>query len=199
MLLAALLVTANTPAACDRGDGKTLDPPTAPPPVTTEPPVVDGSGALPEEPAAIVPVFDLVTPWQDGTPIPDRNTCAGEDLSPGLSWSGITPGAVELALVVVDEDADQFVHWVVGGIPTTTMAVLEGAVPTGGAELTNSFGELGWGGPCPPPGSTHTYRFTIHALNQQLEGADDMPVEDVVDLIESITIGSATAYGTATR
>ena len=195
MLFAALLVAATVVGACDRGDGKTLDPPTAPPPVTTVPPVVSAD-ALPPEAGAIVPLFQLVTPWQDGTAIPARYTCAGEDLSPGLSWTGITPGAVELALVVVDEDADEFVHWVVGGIPTTTMAVLENAVPAGGTELTNSFGELGWGGPCPPAGTAHTYRFTVHALNQQLEGADDMPIEDVVDLIESLTIGSATAYGT---
>ena len=200
VLIAALLVTATiAAAACDRGDGKTLDPPTAPPPVTTEPPLVSDSGALPQEPAAIAPVFTLVTPWQDGQAIPARHTCDDIDVSPGLSWTGVTPGAIELALVVVDEDAEQFIHWVVIGIPTTTMAVLEGTVPTGGTELTNDFGELGWAGPCPPPGTTHTYRFTLHALNQQVEGADDMPVEDVVDIIESVTIGSATVYGTFTR
>jgi Raf kinase inhibitor-like YbhB/YbcL family protein len=33
----------------------------------------------------------------------------------------------------------------------------------------NDFGELGYGGPCPPEGETHTYVFRILALDTDLD------------------------------
>ena len=118
-----------------------------------------------------------MAPWQDGGDIPVRNTCAGEDVAPALSWSGVPDGAVELALVVIDDDADGFVHWVLTGFDPAIRSLLEGQVPDGARQWSNTFGAPRWNGPCPPAGSPHTYRFVLYALNQQLEVADDTPVD----------------------
>jgi phosphatidylethanolamine-binding protein (PEBP) family uncharacterized protein len=41
-----------------------------------------------------------------------------------------------------------------------------GAGPVNGAVIfRNSFGTLGWGGPCPPQGSLHHYTFLLRALD----------------------------------
>jgi len=43
--------------------------------------------------------------FSDGTMIPKRFTCDGEDLSPPLSWSGLPTETVSLALICDDPDA----------------------------------------------------------------------------------------------
>jgi phosphatidylethanolamine-binding protein (PEBP) family uncharacterized protein len=43
--------------------------------------------------------------FADGSPIPAKYTCEGEDISPPLLWSGIPDGATSLVLIVDDPDA----------------------------------------------------------------------------------------------
>jgi Raf kinase inhibitor-like YbhB/YbcL family protein len=199
-LLAGALVLVAT--ACDTGDGRTLRSPTepAPPPPTTAPPLTDG-GSLPEEPLDGTDQlrFEVFAAWRDGAAIDTRHTCDGDDISPALTWTAVPDGTAELAITVVDENAEGFVHWIVIGIDPSTVSSFEGLIPPEAAELTNSFGDVGWGGPCPPPGSTHVYRFSIHALNQQVELADDTPADEAVALIDQLTFESATITGTFTR
>ncbi|MEL7211000.1 MAG: YbhB/YbcL family Raf kinase inhibitor-like protein, partial [Actinomycetota bacterium] len=40
----------------------------------------------------------------------------GPNESPPLEWSDVPGSAVELAVTVVDPDADGFIHWIVAGI-----------------------------------------------------------------------------------
>lgn len=121
------------------------------------------------------------TAFTEGGAIPKRFSCDGEDVSPDLTWSGAPDGTQSLALVVTDPDARGFVHWVVfdltgtpsGGLPTAVSASPD-APPQG----RNSFGKLGYGGPCPPSG-THRYVFTLYALDAALQlagapGADEL-------------------------
>ncbi|MGH9133016.1 MAG: YbhB/YbcL family Raf kinase inhibitor-like protein [Ilumatobacteraceae bacterium] len=201
LVVLAALGASSLVTACDTGDGRELSPPVLPPPTTTIATTLD-TGA-PADPAATTlpapPPLALVAPWQEGAEIPLLNTCDGDDVSPALSWTGVPDGTVELALVVTDDDADGFVHWIVTGFDPAFGSMLEGQVPQGAREWPNGFGELAWNGPCPPGGSPHTYRFELHALNQQLEVADDTPVDELLALIDELTIGLATATGTYTR
>jgi Raf kinase inhibitor-like YbhB/YbcL family protein len=104
----------------------------------------------------------------EGDPVPIRFTCDGDNTSPPLGWSGVPESATELRLVLTDPDAPSgtFTHWLVEGIDPSSSGVDEGAVPTGGSEATNSFGEKGYGGPCPPRGGDpHRYVFTLAAID----------------------------------
>lgn len=99
--------------------------------------------------------------------IPALYTCDGAGLSPPLTITNLPLGTITLALIVDDPDAPggTWVHWVEYNIPATT-AFAEGAVAIG-IQGRNSFGTLGYGGPCPPSG-THRYIFTLFALDTVL-------------------------------
>jgi len=195
-------------AACDTGDGKTLPEPTGtlPPPTvpstTTELPL-DGVGtlaSLPIEPLPAEPAsFELVAPWPDGEGVEVINTCDGDDISPALSWNGVPDGTVELAVAMVDEsvgDGTPFVHWVMAGISPNEPGLIEGDNPAGAIRGINFFGNVGYNGPCPPPGDPdHLYRITVYALNQQVEFADATPSEDLLGFIQAVAVASADVTG----
>ena len=116
----------------------------------------------------------------DGGTIPKRFTCDGEGISPPLSWSGVPHGARELSLVVEDPDADRFVHWTVLRIAAAQTGFEEGRVPRGAIETDNSFGDHGWGPPCPPEGDApHRYVFALYATHAAL-GLDERSSPDEV-------------------
>jgi Raf kinase inhibitor-like YbhB/YbcL family protein len=113
------------------------------------------------------------TSFRDGDPIPAAYTPDGEDRAPELHWEGVPAGAKSLALLCDDPDAPggSFTHWIVVDMLPGTPMILEGAPKTrmlmnGGMHGVNSFGTIGWGGPCPPSG-THHYVFTLFALDYQ--------------------------------
>jgi hypothetical protein len=81
---------------------------------------------------------------------------------------------------MVDPDGGDWVHWVQFDIPAETTQLAEAAGgPDIGRKGRNDFGELGYGGPCPPAG-THRYVLTLYALDTLLslsEGASRAEVE----------------------
>jgi Raf kinase inhibitor-like YbhB/YbcL family protein len=138
--------------------------------------------------------FVVSAPWAEAGQIPVEYGCQGEDISPPLSWSGVPEGTVELAVVMTDLDADNFVHWVAFGIDPGLVELPAGQLPEGVAQATNSFGNLGYGGPCPPTGS-HTYLLEVYAVSQQLEIADGTPAADALTAIQSASLAVATVLG----
>ena len=120
--------------------------------------------------------------FSDGATIPARFTCAGEDLAPPLAWKDVPAGAKALALVMEDPDAPggTFVHWTVLDMPPSTTGIRGGRVPAGAVEGENSFGDRGYGGPCPPEGDRpHRYRFLVYGLRSQLGLGAGAPPDDV--------------------
>ena len=118
--------------------------------------------------------FELTsTAFVEGEPIPNKYTCDGEDISPPLQWRDPPGGTRSFALIADDPDAPvgTWVHWVLFNIPATTTALVEdaspGALPAGSSEGVNDFGDLDYGGPCPPSG-THRYYFRLYALDTAL-------------------------------
>jgi Raf kinase inhibitor-like YbhB/YbcL family protein len=96
----------------------------------------------------------------------------GQNVSVPLSWSGTPAGTQSFALSMVDPHpvANNWVHWLVIGLPKDSTAIPEGAsgrkMPPVAQELNNSFGAAGYGGPQPPRGSgDHPYVFTLYALS----------------------------------
>ncbi|MEO6569939.1 MAG: YbhB/YbcL family Raf kinase inhibitor-like protein [Ilumatobacteraceae bacterium] len=201
VVLAPVIITclAVVTAGCVRSDGRTLRDPVFPPPAT----VVTGSTVpqvdrLPTETAPPVE-FQLLAPWQDGAEIPVRFTCDGDALSPPLSWSGIPDGTTELAITVVDLDLDGAAHWILYAMSPTTSNLVEGITPDDALSWTNDFGSADWEPLCPPVGTTHRYQFSVHALNQQLEVAEDASAAEVIDTLDLVAIDQGSVTGTVTR
>jgi hypothetical protein len=115
------------------------------------------------------------TAFSEGGMIPKKYTCDSVDVSPDLSWTGIPDKAVSLALICDDPDspAGTWAHWVIYCIPAKASSLPEG-VPAnnttfqGAKQGENSFHRGGYGGPCPPKGTTHRYFFKLYALDIQL-------------------------------
>ena len=105
----------------------------------------------------------------NGGAIPDDNAwnadgCSGSNLSPQLSWSNPPDGTLGYAILMIDTDATDFIHWILYNIPTSVTSLDEGAsTPSGATTVTNDWSTSGYGGPCPP--ATHTYAFRVYALD----------------------------------
>jgi Raf kinase inhibitor-like YbhB/YbcL family protein len=201
----AVALGAGILGGCDTDDGRQLEPPTeeqrAAMTTTTStiagaPPAAGVATSL--SPASVAGPFTMTAPWADGAAIEARFTCDGEDISPALSWTAPPAGTVELALLVTDDDAGGFVHWSVAGIAPTAGGVAEGASIPGGIEGVTSFGETGWGGPCPPSG-THTYRFSLYALSQQAEVNEGFGAAELSVYTDTSALAVAETTGTYTR
>jgi hypothetical protein len=119
-----------------------------------------------------------------GGALPAVNTCAGDDLSPNLTLTGVPMGTADVAIVVRDADAQGFVHWVIANIPAQAATLKQGQVPEGAIEARNDFGTEGWRGPCPPSG-THNYDIRAYALAAPSGITAGMPGAEAAALVES--------------
>ena len=98
--------------------------------------------------------------------IPARYTCDGRDLSPPLHWTAPPRSTRTLALTVVDLDTTpQFRHWDLTGLSPRLRQLGPGTRI--GHSGRNDFGRVGYGGPCPPAGQMHDYRFELSALGER--------------------------------
>ncbi|MFV0308305.1 MAG: YbhB/YbcL family Raf kinase inhibitor-like protein [Desertimonas sp.] len=215
--------------ACDTDDGRTIRPPTPSQisalPTTTSstiagvpldtgtfaPPVTvlaDPSSTVPSSTtnttgtiaSASVPApFAVIGPWATGGAIPTEYTCEGAEDMPVIEWTAPPAGTVEVAIVVTDRDAEQFVHYAAAGLPPTAGGVGGAEVP-GMVEATNGFGQPGWSGPCPPAGTTHTYVWTVYALATPSGFTAETPVGTWIEtLIGTNAFASADYTGVFTR
>jgi len=121
-------------------------------------------------------MWSITSPaFREGSPIPVKFTCQGEDVSPALEWTDPPEGTKHLALVMDDPDAPggTFTHWVVTSIPVDRRSMPEGIGRAGSdpalVQGVNSFRRAGYGGPCPPPGKPHRYYFRLYAFSEQPE------------------------------
>ena len=140
-------------------------------------------------------------PWDDGEAIPVEFTCDGASAEPLITWAAPPEGTAELAVSVIDTDADGYVHWLVIGLPAEAGSVGGGEpLVTGAAEGLNSSGGPGWAAPCPDPADTpHSYQFTLHVLDQATELPPDSPTADLLAAVDAATAKTATFTGTYER
>ena len=139
----------------------------------------------------------------DGDFINARYTCSGEGIAPSLGWTAVPDETASLALVVTDLDANDFVHWVIANISPSTFGVPEGEVPVGAIEgsngaSTDAVPSVGWTPPCPPKGATHHYRFTLYALDQQIDLPTGSPSADIMTFIDNTSLLAAQLTGVYT-
>jgi Raf kinase inhibitor-like YbhB/YbcL family protein len=101
--------------------------------------------------------------------------CAGQNISPALSWSGEPTGTQSFAVTMYDPDAQAgsgWWHWTVFNIPAAVHSLAAGAgsegskdLPAGAGQGRNDFGFAQYSGPCPPVGDhAHHYELTVYAV-----------------------------------
>jgi Raf kinase inhibitor-like YbhB/YbcL family protein len=203
----ALLVAAATTlavSACASGDGKTLQPPTAPPPTSSSLPTIeaDNDPADYQDQLPGAGGLRISLPWIPDGEMDTRFGCAGAGLSPFVAWEDTPDGTAEIAVVISDEAGRA--HWMLLGIDPSVIAIPEG-VTTGdllsqGVEVVpNDFGEQGWTAPCPGEGTSERYTIRVYALSQQIEGTGLMDAAEIADLLNFVSIEIAESTGIYSR
>jgi hypothetical protein len=107
--------------------------------------------------------------------VPDDHTCEGRNVSPRIEVHGLN--ATSMAVIVEDKDAPSgvFTHWIIWNI--LPVDVIPEGIPNNAAVMKpiqavqglNSFGKVGYLGPCPPPGKLHRYFFCVFGLDTMLD------------------------------
>ena len=144
--------------------------------------------------------------FSGGEKIPPEYTCEGSDISPQLDWIGIPEEAKSLALIVDDPDAPGgvFTHWVIFNIPPDSSGLSEAfpstpGLPDGTLQGGNDFGRTGYGSPCPPPGKSHRYRFTLYALDKKLDLVAGSSKNQILDAARGHILAQGQLTGTYQR
>ena len=127
--------------------------------------------------------------------LPSRYGCPTEVATPALSWTGVPESTVELAVVF---STGGIVDHVLVGIEPTASGLTEDSLPSGAFWWPPSEVDAVWPGLCAADGNIDgsvDHQFTVYALNQQLEAADDTAVTDLVGLLALTAVGQATVTG----
>jgi Raf kinase inhibitor-like YbhB/YbcL family protein len=142
--------------------------------------------------------------FANGTPIPSKYTCEGEDVPPELRWANAPEGTRSFALIVDDPDAPDprrpqrtWVHWVLYEIPADATGLPERGkpLPPGTREGTNDWESTGYGGPCPPVGE-HRYFFKLYALDAALGDLYEPSKDQLEDAMTGHILGKVELMGT---
>lgn len=161
--------------------------------------------------------------FQDGDTFHKDQICydkGGTNHTPNLTWEHPQDDNVKsYAILLQDMDAthsidDNWVHWIVSYISITRdndnkvthhvefpSMVLEGTKTlTIGHEQRkiiqgkNSWGILGYRGPCPPPGSAHNYTLTVYALDIAIE-EEELTLNPFLQKIKNHILYQGSIYG----
>jgi Raf kinase inhibitor-like YbhB/YbcL family protein len=146
------------------------------------------------------------TAFSSGGPIPKKFTCDGPDVSPALTWNEPPAGTQAFALIMDDPDAPvgTWVHWVLYDLPASERGLPEGVpkeaeVPSGARQGRNDFRKIGYGGPCPPAGSTHRYFFKLYALSSTTQLNSGATKADLEGAIKGHVLAQAELVGRYNR
>ncbi len=178
-------------------------------------------GTSPEEPAAaqeayqlqqaVASIFNVTTTSLKETGfLQSEFTCEGTDSSPYIAWDDVPSDTESIAVVAEDLDLAGEVasHWVLWGLPPDTRELSEGAsgssaLPAGGMEGVNTYGEPGYKGPCPPPkvisGSTSCpptgfdsspYLWTVYAIGKDVSLGQGATRDNLLQAIDGSILAS---------
>ena len=147
--------------------------------------------------------FELAcSAFKEGELIPKKHTCEGDDLSPPLRWNHPPAGTRSFALIADDPDAPgrTWVHWVLYNIPLDLCGLAEGiptqeTLPNGAQQGLNDSREIGYGGPCPPPGKPHRDYFKLYALDCELALKSRATKAQVVEAMRGHVLAEAQLMG----
>ncbi len=100
----------------------------------------------------------------------------GKDISPEFVIENLSPSAKTIAITLEDlsHPIKGFTHWVIWNIPATN--IIRKEIPSGkkvdlyeNAKQGVAYGWHRYAGPKPPKGKKHLYRFTLYALDCEMD------------------------------
>lgn len=114
---------------------------------------------------------------KNGEKFPIENTGRGQDISPEFIIKNLSSSAKTLAITLEDVKHPffkDFTHWIIWNIPARER--IAEAIPSGkivpdlgNARQGIAYGWHRYAGPKPPKGKQHLYRFTIYALDTEID------------------------------
>jgi len=149
------------------------------------------------------PMIMTITGFADGSDVPVKYTVAGDETSPGITWTNTPAGTVSFLLHMHDMEGsrdrttDDTLQWLVWNIPGSETGIPEG-IPKG-TQLQNGAYQISGGqtrsnrdaayrGPgAPAAGPRHHYVFELFALDTKVDvqpGAD--PYETSTNALKAI-------------
>lgn len=133
---------------------------------------------------------------------PHNLNCAGDNISPALSWTAPPEGTKSYVLTVFDTDAGNgagFNHFIAYGIPAATRGFKQGELSkphNGYVGGNNSIQTQSYFGPCPPAGPAHHYIFTLYATSLAPDTLTaGLTKEEVLEKIKGQTVGESSIVG----
>jgi len=144
--------------------------------------------------------------FKHGDFIPLEYTCDGSDVSPEIVIENVPTNAKSLVLINDDPDAPMgtWDHWILYNIPASNKVVIpkgikpEKEFPNGMRHGINSWGRLGYGGPCPPSG-VHRYFFKAYALDVVLDIPPGATKQKILKAMEGHIIAQGELMGKYSR
>lgn len=128
------------------------------------------------------------------------DTMDGEGYSIPVSWSNGPSGTLSYALVFMDTSADleNYVHWMVAGLPTNVTSIRENASDE--YLLPEDCEELVYYDPpiLDEDDGRHSFKLIVVALNDDLEGLDDLSSASSYEEFEEAIQGHVLARGELT-
>ncbi len=139
----------------------------------------------------------LVSTGFDYQMFPERYTCDGENISPEIHIDRIH--SEYLAIILQDGIGPDrmYTHWIIWNIaardiiPENIPREVVVTRPFDAVQGQHEFGEIGYTGPCPPPGEVHTYYFNVYGLDKKLE----IPPGSNLDVLMKAMEGHMVQYG----
>ena len=136
---------------------------------------------------------------------PDEYTCEGNDTSSQIVIEGVN--ATSLAMIMDDSHAPvgTFTHWVIWNMPPIDVIPANFPKDAGVEEPffalqgNNSAGEIGYLGPCPPPGKPHRYFFRVYGLDTMLDLEPGASWQDLEEAMQGHVLQKGEAMATYER
>lgn len=180
--------------------GNAVPPPPAPGPEQLATEIVGtGEAAL----TVTSPSFDA------GERIPEDHAAEGDNASPALRWSAGPAGTQSYVVLMEDPDVSTeppFLHWALYNVPADVMMLEEGipghpklSVPMDALQGPNDYGSLGYFGPRPPVGETHTYHVQVFALDTVLPLQFGASRTELLEAMEGHVLAAGDLVGTYSR
>jgi Raf kinase inhibitor-like YbhB/YbcL family protein len=133
------------------------------------------------------PAFD------NGSAIPVKYTAQGDNINPPLRFQGVSEETQSLVIVVDDPMFPvTWNHWVIWNIPPNETIEENTSV---GVQGKNGWNRPGYGGP-DPVGGTHTYVFSVYALDCTLDLNVDAGKTAVLRAMDNHVLAKAQLIGT---